>query len=217
MRDDDKRHGITGYRNGCRCATCRRACADAAARRRARKYLARTDHVSVPNLGTKRRIQALVALGWSMAAISRHAGYDRSHVGLMLSRRGNIRTETARRIAATYERLSMTLPPQETRVEKVDAARARRIAKERGWLPPMAWVDIDDPNERPDLQARDNSVDEVVVLRVLGGDFSLTVNRAERYEIVRRWQGSDAELERHTGWNVPRLRREMARPAQEVA
>ena len=70
-------------------------------------------------------------------------------------------------------------------------------------------VDIDDPDERPDMNARDDEVDEVVVLRILAGDFTLTANRAERYEVVRRWTGADNELERRTRWNVARMRREM--------
>jgi hypothetical protein len=49
-----------------------------------------------------------------------------------------------------YERLSMTLPPETTTAEKCDATRSRGIARRNGWLPPLAWNNIDDPSERPD-------------------------------------------------------------------
>lgn len=151
MTPDDARHGTTtGYRRGCREACCRKAMAESVALRRKRLYLARTDTLAVPNVGVRRRIQALVALGWSQARISEEAGYNRSHVGLILTRNGPLRAGTAERIAEVYERLSMTLPPETTTAEKCDATRSRNIARRNGWLPPLAWNNIDDENEHPD-------------------------------------------------------------------
>ncbi len=77
----------------------------------------------------------------------------------------------------------------------------RNKARAAGWLPPLAWLDIDNPAETPDLSAIDDEVDEVVVDRLLGGDWSLRATRAERWEVIERWSGSDNELERRTGWN----------------
>lgn len=53
----------------------------------------------------------------------------------------------------------------------------------------------------------DWSVDEAVVERILGGDWRLFANPAERAEICRRWSesgGSLNELNRLTGWRPSR-------------
>ena len=148
---EDAKHGTTtGYRLGCRDACCRRAVAAQRAEQRRRYYLLRTDTLMVPATGTRRRIQALAALGWPTSEVSRRAGYERSHLGLLM-RRESIRRTTAERIAAVYETLSMQLPPETTKTQRIDASRARRIARERGWPPPLAWDDdhIDDPAYEP--------------------------------------------------------------------
>lgn len=207
MHDDDKRHGTKyGYQLGCRLDCCR-----SANTRALKRWRAGLTSNLIDATGTVRRVQALVALGWTLAEISQEAGGYTKNWSHLLLKQQTVTTDTAKKIAATYDRLSMRVPDGPYR------ERTRRRAQRNGWLPPLAWIDIDDLDERPDLTARDDSVDEVVVLRFLGGDLTVRTNRAERYEIVRRWHGSDAELERHTGWNVPRLRREMTRPAQEVA
>lgn len=193
LPDDHHRGTTTGYRHGCRQACCRKAMADAMANRRKRLYLARTDTLAVPNIGTRRRIQALMAIGWSQSRISREAGYDRSHVSLILMRGGALQQRTVDRIAEVYERLSMTLPPMTTGPEKVAATRARNLAAERGWAPPLAWNDIDDPGEEP-VMGRDiwdeSSIDDAVIDRVLaGGKRPRKLTRAEAGEIVARSLG----------------------------
>jgi hypothetical protein len=82
-------------------------------------------------------------------------------------------------------------------------------ARANGWAPPLAWDDetIDDPKARPHLRVTVDGVDDVVVERVLGGEWKIATTKAEKVEIVARWLadgGSLAELERLTGWNVHR-------------
>lgn len=172
---------------------------------------------AVDTIGTQRRIQALVAAGWSYPALAPHFNVTPAQLAKWAKGGAFIRRDTRDRILTTYAALEMREPPTGTPAERRNTRYATTVAKRNGWLPPLAWVDIDDPDERPDMNARDDEVDEVVVLRILARDFTVTTNRAERYEVVRRWPDSDNELERLTGWNVARMRRDLNRPDQEVA
>ena len=62
------------------------------------------------------------------------------------------------------------------------------------------------------LTAIDNLPDPVVIDRILAGDFTLakTATKAERVEVVARWQGALNELERATGWRADRYRKDGA-------
>jgi hypothetical protein len=149
MSPDDPRHGrSTGYRLGCRDQCCQAAVTAVVLRRRRRLYLEKIDSTVMSSLGAQRRIRALVALGWSMAQISREADYTRAAIGHVL-RRDVIHRDTFDRVAAVYERLSMTLPPVVTKTDKNSFARSKNLAASNGWPPPLAWDDIDDPDEQP--------------------------------------------------------------------
>ena len=98
-----------------------------------------------PQVGTARRIRALVALGWTYNAITRETGISATHLSDIARQtpRGRVGGHAATTIRATYDRLSMTRP------DGAYADRARRTAQHLGWPPPLAWDDIDDPDETP--------------------------------------------------------------------
>lgn len=91
--------------------------------------------------GTRRRLQALSALGWSMDAVAPYFG-----VGLAAVHKWRIaeqvNTTTAERVRAVYDHLSLTQGP--SRRSQLNAARM-------GWPPPLAWDDdsIDNPDAGP--------------------------------------------------------------------
>jgi hypothetical protein len=106
------------------------------------------DSGMAPALGLTRRLQALVALGYTQDHVSAATGISQG----LLSRitRGLANRSTARNwhaMVAYYDEVSMTPGPSST---------ARANARKRGWVPPLAWDDdtIDDPNARPDTGAR---------------------------------------------------------------
>ncbi len=139
-------HGtLTGYVScHCRCPACTHAAATYQARRKHDGRPRRLDPT-----GTRRRIQALACIGYSPAVVDRMVGLD-SHAGdIARGRTGYVLRDTAARIAALYERLSMTPAPTHTLPLRISAAKARRLAVRQGWAPPMAWVDIDNPAEQP--------------------------------------------------------------------
>ena len=140
--------------------------------------------------GTRRRLQALVAVGWPHDELAARLG--RSSAGLrrsMLS--DSVTAQTAQDVSALYEQLWNLRPPQSTSDERAAADDARTFATERGWLPPLAWDDIDtDPDRRhhTDHAETDDDLDEIAIERALAGDGVRLehLTPAEQGEVVRR-------------------------------
>jgi len=106
--------------------------------------------VPVDPTGTRRRIQALVALGWSFSNIADGVNVLPNNLGTTM-RSPRVRAGTARAVRALYDQLWDQAPPENTHSEKLSASRARNRAKAADWAPPMAWNDheIDDPKAKP--------------------------------------------------------------------
>lgn len=144
MAADDPRHGtVAGYNAHRRanfpiCDACRRA----KMRYEKARQLA-GGVLKVPAVGTQRRIRALRALGYSLGDITRGGGWcDHTALDYALGA-DTITAATADRVAATYERLSMRL------ADGPKANRLRMLAARKGWPPPLAWDNLDDPDEQP--------------------------------------------------------------------
>ncbi|MFJ6566265.1 hypothetical protein ACIQNU_02505 [Streptomyces sp. NPDC091292] len=100
----------------------------------------------VDGAGTRRRLQALMVLGHSLADVARRAGAPPSSLQQTADGRWTtIRAATATSVARVYRQLS-TSPAPPTRA----AEQARNHAQAHGWHGPMAWADIDDPACIPD-------------------------------------------------------------------
>jgi transcriptional regulator with XRE-family HTH domain len=101
-----------------------------------------------------RRLQALVALGWSMSEIGRRLGL-RHAANVIPIVRGERRmtVATARKANALFDELCMTLPPADTVPQRVTATRARRYAKEQDWVPPLALQELDDASPAAEVGA----------------------------------------------------------------
>lgn len=207
MLPDDPRHGTNaGYAAGCRGDRCRQAAT------RWHKELV-LDHIRghrrlVDATGTRRRIQALIALGYSGEMIAQARGSGDWDEIRQFRTRPRVKATTAAEIADVYARLSATTPVGTTHRERQIISRTQNWARKNGWLPPIWWDDIDNPDETPSMHET-SAPDPVVVDRILAGDWHLKANRSERLEVLARWVGSDGELERRTGWNVARDRRSM--------
>lgn len=139
MSPDDKRHGtLAGYAahrkdKEAACDDCRRAAATYQARRLHERNHGKQRLSDAT--GTTRRIQALMALGWTADLIGEKAGMSRQQVtNLTSGRTKSVRPATAAKVARAYKALSMKLGP--STLNRVAASR-------KGWPPPMAWDDID--------------------------------------------------------------------------
>ena len=86
---------------------------------------------------TRRRIQSLHQAGYSTYQIADMAGMKRPTVTKLLHVR-QVTRDTAERINRVWEELH-TLP----------VGKPAKAAKGKGWVPPLWWDDIDDPDEIP--------------------------------------------------------------------
>lgn len=90
-----------------------------------------------------RRLQALNALGYTARRMATDLGFTEEVLSDLLGgKRTYVLRPTTNKVAAYYEARHMT-PGGNT--FSVNSARRR------GYLPPLAWDDIDDPNEQPRL------------------------------------------------------------------
>jgi hypothetical protein len=142
----DPRHGtVAGYNR----IPCREDCCKLAMARYKKRWA--WDQMQgrariVSTLGTRRRIRALNALGWSSATIARRAGMPDTNMTRLLHRSDTMTAALAARFESIYEELAMTLPTGSAQAIAATRNRARR----NGWPPPLAWDNIDDPDEQPD-------------------------------------------------------------------
>lgn len=150
---------------------------------------------NVPSIGSTRRIQALMAIGWRKVDLEA-AGVPSAQ--LVTRDRALVSAEGWRATRDVYERLSMTPGPSQT---------CRDRARARGYAPPLAWDEdtLDDPRATPQVDSLTPApVDVVAVDRVvasaragLGCDTSLRLTQQERVEATRQLAAhgsSDAEI-----------------------
>lgn len=200
---DDPRHGTTrGHAAGCREACCRIPRNLYEARRR--KYRqALGIHRRVPAIGTQRRIRALMRLGWTGRHIADHCGWKSAEaVTEILKDRRWVFLTTAAKVSRAYDDMSMRIGPSE---------KNRRYAERMGWLPPLAWDDIDNDPEPPAALHDEPAVDPVVVMRLLEGQ-RVKATKAEKEAAMTQWVadgGSRNELARMHGWKPERYTRHL--------
>lgn len=135
---------------------------------------------TVPAVGTTRRVQALMAIGWRKPDLAT-AGIPSAQ--LVTRARSHVTAATWRQVGEVYDRLSMTPGP---------SASARERATRRGYAPPLAWDEdaLDDPRATPQFgRPGDDTVDPVAVASVATGQGGkpshVTLNSDERLAATR--------------------------------
>jgi hypothetical protein len=102
--------------------------------------------------GSRRRLQALVALGHSPARLAGQLGISPPRMRRLLhGQTQTVSSATHLTVCTLYSHLWSELPAERARREQATAEVARRQAQRSGWPPPMALDDdrIDDPRYRP--------------------------------------------------------------------
>lgn len=114
--------------------------------------------------GTRRRMQALIAAGWTNLDLAAEMGYHRSQFARYIlddQPGGTVTAATARRAAEVFARLQLATPP-----DSVASRRSRLRAARRGWPPPLAWDEdtIDNPCSQPHTSPNSNDDDEFAAI-----------------------------------------------------
>lgn len=125
---------------------------------------------------TRRRIEGLTVMGWSLAAQAAEAGRPKA-IWRQYAFARFVTWETHCLVADVYDRIS-----------HIDGGsdRAKSGAARRGFVHPMMWDDIDDYDEVPGaIVGADVDIDEIVVRRLVNGQHVETASVAERQEAVR--------------------------------
>lgn len=117
----------------------------------------------IPSTGAHRRVQALVTRGWSLSKIARRLDMQIANFWQVM-KSDRIGAGLHRRIAELYDELWDQTPPHEEWHDAAAYTRTLNYAKEKGFLPPLAWDDIDtDPEpERDVVQQGRATADEVL-------------------------------------------------------
>lgn len=173
------------------------------------------DGAYVPNTDTARRLQALVANGWSMSKLGAFLDVQPGNFNPVITgARRKVTVATAKRVHALYIELADQAPPEDIHQNKSAATRARNLAARNGWAQPLriggrlhvgATLSLPDLDDCPVIDLGPG-FDEAAVTRRLGGDRSTPVTKADRIEIVRRARAagwSYLDLERRAGINKP--------------
>ena len=213
----DHKHGATTTCNknhGCRCDECKAAeiirhTDNQRKRRRAKlygRYVAR-----VPALSTHRRIQGLQYLGWTFAHIGAISGVSYGAVANLM-RRNTVEPGTRDNIAEAFRVLiAQGQGPSEV---------TRRRAATKGYVSPLAWDDLEDPDATPaDVRNPERGKFDPIAVDLAVSGQHVPLNYREREAVItelnkRRW--ADPRIGRHIGYDtntVGRIRRRLQLPA----
>lgn len=106
------------------------------------------DGACVDATGTRRRLEALGAVGYTSVYLAAELGMAHTYISKMRQHR-TVCLRTARAVTELYKRLA-AVDPTSVGLSATSAHRARLAAARAGWLPPQKWDgDIDDPKADP--------------------------------------------------------------------
>jgi len=152
----------------------------------------RAAHCHVDATGTRRRLQALVAIGWPPDTLAHRLGRTPADLRRTLTC-PTITERTARHIHDLYDRLWDAQPPRATPTQRQAAESALAHAANHRLAPPLAWDDIDTDRRphcgpAPPSAPANPHVDEIAVERAVAGDGVLLgdLSPAEQAEAVHR-------------------------------
>lgn len=155
------------------------------------------DTAWVDAAGSRRRVQALMALGYSLKDQAEAVGRAAANYRTILDQE-QVLAATARAVRDLYDAWSMTPAPNTWMSE-----RTRRHALKRGWLPPLAWdddlIDLTDEALAEALRDRVEQMSDAELVRAnsarnrYGDKTPLTLEAVREYK-RRRYQRRRSDL-----------------------
>jgi transcriptional regulator with XRE-family HTH domain len=152
----------------------------------------------VPAVGSRRRVQALVAIGYTYEEIAAGSGVGKGAIYKIANGvNEKLAPETADKVAAGFDALS-TVPGT--------SQRSIKLAREQNWYPAGMWDDIDDENEVVDCPVDPDDVDEILVELFIKGEKTLyqlnaaEKNDAEQQMLAKGWDPEHVANRLHRTW-----------------
>lgn len=198
----DHKHGDTRTCHSlhrCRCQDCRRHNNEYNYWRKQMIRHGKPPVHSVDATGTRRRIEALMCLGWSASYIAGRIGSRQEKISLFRTAE-RVKPSTAKKVAELYEETWGQRPAPRTMPERVAVTKTLAFAKARGFLPPLAWDDID-TDVAPPVPEESDAIDEMAIAAALDG-LKPRLTPQERLEVIRilnREGWTDGEVGPHIG------------------
>ncbi len=124
------------------CKLCRAAQSKYGTKHKQLKELGLPTTSLIPVQGTVRRLQGLMWMGWPVNYILDQAGVKRRSI-VRFEETERIHEEDAKKIAAVYKKLAMTWADPKYGLRMKEITRAKRYARKRGYVSPLAWEDIE--------------------------------------------------------------------------
>lgn len=140
-------------------------------------------NVRVVARGARRRLQALGARGWGLGELARQLELDRCRLDRVCQQQWVPRW-LHQEIAELYDRLWDKAPPSASRRDRIARTTVLKRARAAGWVPPLAWDDID-TDEAPASVDAAPVMDEIAVDLVLRGEL-VQLTAAERGLVVQK-------------------------------
>jgi hypothetical protein len=151
------------------------------------------DEAVIPARGARRRLQALIRLGWSQRRLARHLEMSYGQLGFILHDTPGITVRMHHRIDGLFADLWDKIPPHQSTGDLSAYNRSVNYAKARGWHPPLAWddIDLDDGPATVDRVPDDDAVNRAID----GDDVTLTPQqRRTAVETLHRYGLNDQEI-----------------------
>lgn len=139
----------------------------------------------VDSRGARRRLQALGTRGWALAVLARRMGLT-NHRLISALERPRVSTTTHIAIAEIFDELWDQDAPATTFGERLARTIALQRAEQGGWLPALAWDDIDSDPAPAQPTRQEGLVDSIAIELALRGE---VVSLSERERAVVIAQG----------------------------
>lgn len=149
-----------------------------------------TDLTTVPDghwidsRGARRRLQALGLKGWAIQYLADRCDMDRHKLDRVLVS-PRVFSSTNRAITLLFDELWDQEPPTETPIQRAVRTITMRRARAEGWLPALAWDDIDLDDISADAKTEPDLVDDVAVELALRGEH-VRLTKVERQMVIER-------------------------------